>query len=272
MKQPKLSSDPVPGTQAVRRAIALLKLFTEEHPRWKLSDLARQAKLNKATVFRLLAALEREGLMVQEIDETYSLGPEMAVLGGRALRANDLRSASHGELQTLGQTSGETASLEVLSGKDVLIVDEILGDHLLSGAQSLGTRWPAFATSTGLALLAQMPEAEAASVLKPPFPQFTPKTLTSLRAIQHEIAEARKRGFAVADETLEMGFIAIGAAVFNHENHAVAAISLGGPVLRIPRERVVQLGTMIRAAAQRISARLGFTSDHAEVSERKKTK
>src|SRR5262245_17383988 len=100
---------PYKGTQAVMRAITLLKVFTETHPVWSLAELTKYSGLNKTTAFRLLSALESEGLIMRNSDtETYTLGPEIIVLGGRALRSNNLRSLSRDELKALADKTGET--------------------------------------------------------------------------------------------------------------------------------------------------------------------
>ena len=83
MKQP-----PIPGTQAVRRAVSLLKAFTAEQPQRGLAELARGLGLNKTTTFRLLQALESEGLVERTRGgEAYQLGPELLAMAGRALGA-----------------------------------------------------------------------------------------------------------------------------------------------------------------------------------------
>ena len=71
-----------------------MKAFDDERPSWGLSELAREVGLNKTTAFRLLSALESEGMVARQANDTYRLGPEIVVLGGRALRNNDLRSVS----------------------------------------------------------------------------------------------------------------------------------------------------------------------------------
>jgi DNA-binding IclR family transcriptional regulator len=38
--------------------MALLKAFDDDRPSWGLTELAREASLNKTTAFRLLSALE----------------------------------------------------------------------------------------------------------------------------------------------------------------------------------------------------------------------
>ena len=83
-------TEPYSGTQAVQRAVSLLKLFNDAKPEWGLTEMARAAGLNKTTVYRLLTALASEGLVARNpAGEGYRLGPEAIAIGARALRSND---------------------------------------------------------------------------------------------------------------------------------------------------------------------------------------
>lgn len=252
-------NEPYPGTQAVLRAIALLKAFSDEQPRLGLAELARTVGLNKTTTYRLLTALESEGLVARHAgSETYLLGPEIIALGGRALRANDLRSISRTELEALARATGETATLEALSGDDILVLDEVLGARLIGATQSIGSRWPAHTTSTGKTLLACLPEEEQEAFLQRPLAQVTPQTNVAPECLRQEFARIGEQGYATAVEELEIGFAAVGAAVRNLDGRPVAALSLNGPTARLTPERLVELAPLVMAAAERVSIRLGF--------------
>jgi len=251
-------SHPYPGTQTVRRAVALLKAFSDERPEWGLSDLARAVGLNKTTTYRLLMALESEGMVTRGAQsEGYRLGPAAITLGGRALRASGLRAAAHAELVALAQATNETATLEVLADGQVLILDEVFGSHVLGNTQSLGTRWPVHATSTGKVLLASLPEADREAILAGGLDRRTEHTRVSPAALRTELERVRAAGYATAIEELETGFVAVGAPVTNVTRAVVAAVSVGGPSLRLPAERLPAVAAQVVAAAERISKRLG---------------
>jgi IclR family transcriptional regulator, acetate operon repressor len=262
-----------PGTQAVVRAISLLKLFTDQQPEWSLTPLAEAAGLNKATAFRLLTALESEGLVVRAPDsERYRLGPGLVMLGGRAIRANSLRLVGHAELEALASATGETAALEALVGNEVLVLDEVAGSHIVSGAQYIGSRWPAHATSTGKAILAYLPQRQVAELLPAPLPSYLPNTITSTEALFAELARVRAAGYAVAREELEAGLVAIGAPLRNDEGRVVAAVSVAGPANRLTAARVPEIAAQLRAAAARISANLGYDDGAAGASDHPPTR
>lgn len=245
-------SKPYPGTQTVLRAVALLKAFTDTQPELGLTDLVQTVGLNKTTTYRLLTALESEHMMARNPDTgAYRLGPGIIALGGQALRANDLRAKSRPELERLARETGETATLEILVDGQVLILDEVLGRHLVGTVQTIGTRWPAHATSTGKVLLAHLPQAER-PVAPETLTQLTPHSVTTPDALHVELTKIRRAGYATAVEELELGFVAAGAPLFDYDGRAVAAISAGGPVLRLTVERLPEIASLVVAAAERM--------------------
>jgi DNA-binding IclR family transcriptional regulator len=254
-----MRADGYPGTQAVQRALGLLKVFTAERPVLGLAELAAATGLNKTTAYRLLCALASEGL-VERLTEGggYRLGPELLALGSRALGAASLRGASRAELQGLAFTTRETATLEVLVGRDALCLDEASGDHVVASMPSIGTRWPAHATSTGKVLLAHLPEPILDRLLDTPLAAPTPRTIVDPVALRRELARIRERGWALASEELEAGFLAVAAPVRGAADEVVAAVSVGGPRSRLSQERVKEILALLPAATARISARLGF--------------
>lgn len=248
-----------PGTQAVLRAVSLLKAFTPAEAERGLAELCREVGLHKTTAFRLLSALESEGLIERGTDGgRYRLGPELVVLGARARGGNDLRSASQEEMQALAQLTRETVTLEVLTGGQALILDEAMGSYMVGANPSVGTRWPAHATSTGKVLLAHLPAAERARLLAGPLAAPTPKTITNPRLLERELLRVRERGYAVSAEELELGFVAVGVPLRGADGEVVAALSVGGPRARFTPERTSEIGRQLPAAAARISGRLGF--------------
>lgn len=249
---------PYAGTQAVTRALTILNAFSDDHPKWHLTELANTLELNRTTTYRLLTALESFDLVVRESDtERYRLGSGIIVLAGQVLRANPVRSISKPELERLATVTGETATLEILSGDEMLVIDEVFGSRLMKSVLSVGTRWPAFATSTGNAMMAYLPAADLEKLLQEPLPQLTPKTITSPEVLRRNLVQVREDGYAIVAEALELGFVAIGAAICNYDGYPIAAISLDGPTVRLTGTRLIEVGAFVRDAALRISKQFG---------------
>ncbi|MCM2257562.1 MAG: IclR family transcriptional regulator [Vicinamibacteria bacterium] len=250
-----------PGTQAVVRALRLLKAFGSGAAERGLAELSRDQGLNKTTTYRLLTALESEGLVQRGASrEAWRLGPELIALGSRAGGAVDLRSAARAELEALARDTRETASLEVLVGRDTLIVDEVQGGYMIGTAPAAGTRWPAHATSTGKVILAFTDEATLEAFLAAPLARCTPRTLVGAAALRRDLQRVRARGYAVTTEELEAGYVAVGAPVRDAAGQVVAAVSVGGPRARLGAAAVAELGRRLPQAAAVLSHRLGYRS------------
>jgi DNA-binding IclR family transcriptional regulator len=245
------------GTQAVVRAIRLLKAFTRERPAVGLDELSDELDLSRTTARRLLAALESEGLVGREpASGAYRLGPTILALGAQALLGHDLRNLTQPELARLAAETGETATLEVLAGDQVLIVGEVPGRHLVTVAPELGTFWPLHATSTGKAILAALPEPRRHALIRPPLARFTDSTITDPAALAAELDRVALRGFAVAVEELGDGAAAVATALRDPLGEPVGAISLGGPVSRLAGPRLEELAAALAASAANLSPRI----------------
>lgn len=259
------TTESVPGTQAVARAIGLLKVFTDAQPEWGLSDLAQVTRLNKTTAFRLLAALEAEGLVMRNpLSGGYRLGVELVALGGCAMRSNPLRAMSRPVLESLAQECDEAATLEVLAnthmlaGSHVLIVDEVSSRHPMGMSQDVGSRLPAHATATGKVLLAHLPADDLAALLRQPPVQLTEATITDVAYLRTQLEQIRRQGYAITSGELEPGFVAVAAPVYDRERQVVAAISIGGARLRLTPDRLPAVTALVQMAARQISRQLGY--------------
>jgi len=244
------------GTQAVRRAILLLKTLGGDGSE-TLAALVRATGFNKTTCYRLLTALEAEGFVERGAGDGYRLGPELAALGGRALGSHELREAARAELLALARETREAAQLEVRVGVETLVLDEALGGHRVGTTPSVGTRWPAHATSTGKVLLAALAPEDLARLLAAPLPALTPRTITDKAALERELARVRERGYATGIEELEPGFMAVAVPIRARDGQVVAALGVGGPRVRLDPDGLAAIAKTLPEYAARVADRLG---------------
>ena len=243
---------PPQGAQAALRAVRLLKLFTNERPEMSLAELSRASGLNKTTTHRLLRALQSESLIDRNpATSSYSLGAGLMALGVQALASSDLRRRVRPVLRTLARETGETATLEVPFEDSMLILDEVAGNHVLGSAGNIGTRWPIHATSTGKVWLAfdETGIDRLGETLKP----LTANTLTDKDALQPQLAEIRRRGYAITVDEIEEGFTAVATIIRGVLGDVQGALSIGGPTQRLTAARRNELGTVLNRAAQRLN-------------------
>ena len=244
---------PPQGAQAAIRTIRLLKAFTAEQPELTLGELSQRMGLNKTTAHRLLAALESEALVEKSAKRgSYRLGPATVALGAQAQSTNYLRVRARPTLERLARLSRETATLEVLLGDDVLTLDEVDGGSMVSATGFVGTRWPAYATSAGKAILAHH-NHEAIS-LSEPFQRLTDRTVPNLDALRSELQRIRKLGYASVSDELEHGYSEVAVAI-SEQGLIRAAISIGGPTARFKRDRCTELGRALVREASALECR-----------------
>ena len=246
------------GTQAIARAVAVLKAFGPEPAHRTPQELSSRTGLNRSTVYRILNALEREELVVCDGAGRYHLGPELAILGGLALRQIGLRDVALPHLRDLARRSGETVDLEVLRGANVMIVEEIPGDYLLNTSSNIGMLYPAHCTSTGKLLLAALPAHALDAILAGGLRACGPRGIADAAALRTELRTLLARGYATSYEELEAHLHAVGAPIYDHQGDIVAAVSISGPAARMPRRREPQLARMLTDACAEISHALGY--------------
>ncbi len=247
-----------PGAQSVSRAIALLKAFDDAHPEWSLGELADAVGLNKTTTHRILAALEGEGLITRTSAGNYRLGTELIALGGCAMRSNNLRDAARSFMETLARETNETVTLEILTRHHVQILDGVSSRDPMAVSQDIGARLPLHATSTGKLLLAYRPQTEIDEALSRPLVALTPHTLVEPASLRAALQRIREQGYATSENELDIGFAAVAAPIYDQARTVVAALSVGGPILRMHGDDPTVLVAAVQVAARRISRRLGY--------------
>ena len=251
-------ADGAQSVQSVDRAVRILEILARDGEAG-VTEVAGELGVHKSTASRLLSVLENRGL-VEQLGERgkYAIGFGIVRLGGAANARLDVLQESRVVCRMLAHEVGETVNLAILSGPDVLYLDQAAGPAALSPHNWAGQRIPLHATSDGKVLLAWLPEAELAQRLTPPLARFTERTITDVAGFPALLAEVRRRGFATAVDELEAGLTAIAAPVRDAEGTVIASISTSGPSFRIPAARVEVLAAAIRRAAAEASRRLGW--------------
>lgn len=245
---------------SIRRSLeVLLSLGSDEAIEQGTLGVTKIAELlgrEKSQVSRTLKTLAEYGL-VDRNPETrgYRLGWRiyaLASLAGERL----LLDAGRPVLQQLVNEFGERAFLSVLHGAETIT---ILSESAPTRVQSMG--WvgrtaPIYCTAVGRALLVDEPDGAILQLLASrSMDQVGPNTATTPQAYMERIAEARERGFSVADEELEAGLVAVATPVRNPEGRIIAAINISGPKYRFDSS-IDQAGVRLIDAARNLSAAL----------------
>lgn len=249
-----------PATRTISRAMSILQAFGDTKPELGVTELGRLTHLDKATVYRLLSALQQGGLIEQNPDTTkYYLGFGLVRLAGLALQHLDLPRIARPHLQELSDLSKETVNLSIMTNDDKIInIDGISSPRRVRNVGWIGREMPIHAVSGGKVMMAYLPTEKVKQILERGLPGLTPKTITDPAKLEEELEQIRKAGYGLAEEELEEGLSAVASPIWNHEGLVVAAISVSGPSFRLPRERLIELGIAARQSAKTVSKQIGY--------------
>lgn len=212
--------------QSFARGLSVIRSFSAEAPAQTLSEVAATTGLSRATARRFLHTLVDLGYAVN-IDTQFQLTPRVLELGSSYLSALTLPAIAQPRLEVLSREVGESSSMSVLDGADIIYVCRVPVRRIMTVNITIGTRFPAYATSMGRVLLAGLSEPELTRLLNlTPPEQLTSRSLSTTSAIREEVAATRERGWALVDQELEPGLRSLAAPIFDADGAVVAAINL----------------------------------------------
>ena len=245
--------------QSLVRALALLDRVAAADDGVTLTELAQQAGLSSSTAHRLLTTLQAARYVHFDAErKLWSVGVQAFVTGSAFLKVRSLAAAARPHMRALMEESAETVNLAVEDEAEAIYLAQVECRQMMRAFARPGGRVPLHCSSVGKAMLSAMPEARLARVLhRHGLPRLTLKTLTTTAALKADLVQSRARGYAIDDEEHAVGLRCIAAVVFNENADVVAAISLSGPMARIPDERIPLLGQAVRAKADAVTAQLG---------------
>ena len=249
---------------AAAKALELLSVFSFREPRLSLADLATRTGIPRATAFRLLSTLEQSGFLAKD-HGAYQLGIKCFVLGNIVAGGLDLRETAHPHLVALRDTTRETTQIAILDHWQVVYLERVPSPYPSGFMRTrAGAILPAYCTGLGKTLLAYSSDAEVeAWATSQKFAALTPRTITSAKRLLKELRVIRERGYGIDDEEREKGVKCLAAPVRNHAGDVVAAVSVAGPIDRLPQDLVgSDVAEAVMAAARAISIDLGAVEDH----------
>jgi DNA-binding IclR family transcriptional regulator len=216
---------------ALEKADGILSVLSLEPGKYKLIDLSKRLDINKSSMFSLLHTLEALHWVEKNADDTYSLGPAIAVLGSSFVRRFDLHDSFQTEAAVVRDRLQETIQLAKRIDDHILYLGKVEALTPVRLQSEPGMRLPAHATALGKVMLAQLPD----SSLKQLYPErnlakLTPHTIADRDKLFEQLEQIREQGFALDDQEAVMGFQCVAAPVFNRAGEAIAGVSCSMPL------------------------------------------
>lgn len=254
------------GVQSIDRAVGILRCFDAGTVRLGISQVSRMTGLSTSTVHRLLRAMQDNGLVAQQPDRRYVLGPLLVRLVRSGAVPTSLRDVAIPPMTELRDESDETVGLHaLLPTYERSVVDQVESRQPLRRTYTeFGLPIPLSLGAPGKAILAYLPTAAQEYVLSAPIPQVTPTTPTDPAVLRRQLAEIRSSGFALSYSERTAGIRAVASPVIDGVDKVIGAVSISAPAIRMPPERMAKLGPLMARTAWQISVGMGATSDGVE--------
>jgi IclR family pca regulon transcriptional regulator len=219
--------------QSLERGLLVIRALDAPEPQ-ALSEVARATGLSRAAARRFLLTLERLGY-VRQARGRFALTPRVLELGYAYLSSLTLPEVAQPHLERLVEQVHESSSVSVLDGDDVVYVARVPTRRIMSVTISVGTRFPAYATSMGRVLLAGLPDEQVdATLSRADLRKLTARTITSIDVLREAIRQVRRQGYAIVDEELEIGLRSIAVPIRDAAGAVVAAVNLSAQASRTP--------------------------------------
>src|SRR5690625_115907 len=255
---PIFSSEQTVSIQVLERAMGLLDALAEHNDPVALKDLAAATGLHTSTAHRILADLVA-GRYVERVESgMYRLGMRLLELGSLVKGRLNVRDAAWEPMRELHRITGQTINLALQQGDEIVYVERAWNEY--SGMQvvrAIGGRALLHLTSSGKLFLASCDRQQIQSYAKRTnLVGATQNSITQLEALERELAQVRRLGYARDNEELELGVRCLAAGVFDDTGVLQAGLSISAPSDRLREEWVP---VMLRIAHQ-ISVSLGYDS------------
>lgn len=250
------SARPRDFVQSLERGLAIIRVFSAERPALTVTEIAEATGLTRAAARRFLLTLVELGYVATD-GRYYELTPRVLELGYAFLSGLSFPEVALPRVERLVSEVGEASEAAILDGHEIVYVVRVPGPALMTIAVNVGARMPAYATALGRVLLAGLPDDRVAELLDQVEPvALLPRTIVDRGELRAEIRKVREQGYALVDQELEEGLVAIAAPVRDRTGRVVAALNLSTHVGRKSAEQLRAIVPALQRAAAEIEGDL----------------
>jgi DNA-binding IclR family transcriptional regulator len=235
----------------------LVYLSRAPAPTVGVTQVAAELDISKAAAHRILTTLKESGLVeVDEVSRRYRLGPGVLALASRYLGSLDVLEAARPLMRSLSQETAETVTMSIRTGWERVYVDQVTPLREVKMSVQIGKPFPLHAGSSGKVTLAFMPADDVETYLKHDLRAVTESTVTDVVELRRQLDHIRGQGYAQSFGERQIGAGSTAAPILDAGGHAVAVMSVCGPVERF-RDEVDDCSRRLLAVTGQLSARMG---------------
>ena len=212
---------------SLARGIEVLSSFQNNSIGMRASNISKRTGLSRAVVSRCLYTLSKLGY-VRRAEGGYYLEPKILSLSQTYLTSNPLVSIAQEYLDQVKEETGESCSLAVLDGNDIVYIARSAAKRVMTVSLGIGSHLPAYCTSLGRVLVAALPLSDQRELLtQSDIVAHTKHTVTDIDTLSEILEAVDEQGYAGVNEELEIGLRSLATPVRDQKGSIVAAMNIG---------------------------------------------
>ena len=223
---------------SLARGLSVIRAFTGANPQLTIAEVARMSGLPRAAARRCLHTLERLGYVGSD-GRRFSLRPKILALGYAFMSSTPIATTLQPVLERVSERLHESSSAAALDEDEIVYIARAATRRIMSVTLNVGSRLPAYCTSMGRVLLAQLPRDDLDEFLgRARLKPITEKTVTSRDTLRRILEQVQERGYALVDQELEIGLRSIAVPVRAASGTVIAAMNASAQAARISRREM----------------------------------
>lgn len=243
---------------SLARGLAVMQAFSQRARQLTVSQISSQVGISRAAVRRSLLTLVKLGFAGTHDEQHYFLSPKVLSLGNAYFSSTPLARVAQPVLERLSTLLYESCSIATLDRYEVFYMARAAVSRIMSVDLKVGSRLPAFCTSMGRVLLADLPADRLEKYLKNvALTRYTDKTVDSTVRLERALEITKRQGYAIVDQELELGLRSVAVPIRNNSGETVAALNVGCHAQRVTlREMQTTFLPHMQEVARIIGAKL----------------
>lgn len=225
---------------SLARGLAVVRAFSDQRRSLTIAQISHRTGIPRAAVRRCLYTLKQLGYADSEANNFF-LKPKILTLGYSYLSSTPLAISAQPYLNSVSRQLNESCSLAVLEENEVLYVARSATSRIMSVALNTGSRLPAYCTSLGRVILANLSELDLEKYLQSvTLRAYTDKTVVSAGRLREILDQVREQEYALVEEELEVGLQSIAVPVRGASGTVHAALNVGAQATRVSTEQMLR--------------------------------
>lgn len=239
----------------LNRLIRMLEFIAESGRPVSVSELVRSLEIPKPSAHRICRILESMGILLRDpVAKGLLVGPRLSNLAMNATLASGNASVRRSILRSVTEKTGETCSLTILDGDELLFIDRVESESPLRLQLFPGSHVPLHCTSGGKLFLAFLPPEKRKRFLSAsPLKRYTEHTITKPEALKRDLDKVKAQLLGTDDEEYVHGLIAIAVPVFDLKGRLCSALSINAPAARYSIKEIQRHVETLRQASRALT-------------------